>query len=225
MQDDLQPPAVFTPGNEPYLGMPAILWFDRIIVWALAGNRLVAAYTHEHSATLSALQRAGCQIIPQGINIALSIRELLRQAYLFPALVLMRPLVERAAVISYLCLHPEAVALWEKGWEHKKRPSLPKMLEAMSGNKDVEAAKNVCAVHNHIVHGDPVGALSNLVQLGDGRAAYASGKVLGNPDLANNIAMEAQCYLVVVASRMGHVFPEVQLPPMSKDGGGGDNGG
>jgi hypothetical protein len=225
MPDDPKMPAVFTPDNEPYLGLPSILWFDRTIVWALAGNKLVADYTHEHSATLSKLQRAACQIIPQGINIALSIRELLRQAYLFPALVLMRPLVERAAVISYLCLHPEGVALWEKGWKHDKRPKLAKMLQAMSGREDEEAARNVCAVHNHIVHGDPVGALSNLIQLGDGRAAYASGKVLGNPDLASNIAMEAQCYLIVVASRMAHAFPDVQVPPMSKDGAGGDNGG
>lgn len=225
MSDQPQTPAVFTPDNEPYLGLPSILWFDRIIVWALAGNTLVATYTQAHAATLSGLQRAACQIIPQGINISLSIRELLRQAYLFPALVLMRPLVERAAVISYLSLHAEAVSLWENGWPHGKRPSLPAMLQAMSGNNDADSARNVCAAHNHIVHGDPIGAFSNLIQLGDGRAAYASGKVVGSPDLATNIAMEAQCYLMVVASRMAQVFPEVQVPPMSTDsarGGIGD---
>jgi len=218
-------PAVFMPNNEPYLGLPSILWFDRIIVWALAGNTLVATYTHTHAATLSGLQRAACQIIPQGINISLSIRELLRQAYLFPALVLMRPLVERAAVISYLSLHPEAVSLWESGWKHRERPSLATMLQAMSGNNDEEAAKNVWSAHNHIVHGDPIGAFSNLVQLGNGRAAYASGKTLESPDVADNIAMEAQCYLIIVASRMAQVFPEVQVPPMSTDAAGGGNGG
>lgn len=71
-------PAVFTPDNEPYLGLPSLVWFDRVIVWALAGNKLVAAHTHENQAALNDLQRSSCQIIPQGINIALSIRELLR---------------------------------------------------------------------------------------------------------------------------------------------------
>src|SRR4030042_2763287 len=105
MNDDLLTPTVFTPDNEPYLGLKSVLWFDRIIIWALAGNKLIAEYTHKHSKRLSPLQRAACQIIPQGINIALAIRELIRQGYLFPAVFLMRPLIERAAVISYLDTH------------------------------------------------------------------------------------------------------------------------
>ena len=129
-------PSVFTPSNEPYLGIKSILWFDRVIVWALDGNRRVADYTHDHMSELSELQHAACQIIPQGVNIALSIRELIRQAYLFPAQVLMRPLIERAAIISYLCLHPNAVALWHSGWQYSKRPKLAEMMHAMSGTKD-----------------------------------------------------------------------------------------
>src|SRR5450759_4218689 len=113
MRETERAPAVFTPDNEPYLGLQSVLWFDRIIVWALESNHQVAAYTHSHRSDLSPLQRAGCQITPQGVNIALSIRELVRQGYLFPAMVLMRPLIERAAVISYLALNPRAVSLWE----------------------------------------------------------------------------------------------------------------
>src|SRR5579871_4730804 len=108
-------PVIFMPDNEPYLGLQSVLWFDRIIVWALEGNQRVASFTHAHKNELSALQKAASQIIPQGINIALSIRELVRQGYLFPALVLMRPLIERAAVLSYLNANPIAVALWESG--------------------------------------------------------------------------------------------------------------
>jgi len=196
--------------------LQSILWFDRVIVWALEGNALVATHTHLHAETLSGLQRAACQIIPQGINIALSIRELLRQAYLFPALVLMRPLLERAAVISYLSVHHDAVSLWESGWKYGERPSLAKMLNAMGGaNVDGGQAKKVCDAHNHIVHGDPIGSFSNLVRLGNGRAAYASGKRTDSPELADAVATEAQCYLIVVASRMIEVFPEVKVPPMA----------
>ena len=79
-------PAVFTPDNEPYLGLQSVLWFDRIIMWTLESNHRVAAYSHAHTDQMSPLQKAACQMIPQGINIALSIRELVRQGYLFPAM-------------------------------------------------------------------------------------------------------------------------------------------
>lgn len=75
-------PAVFTPDNEPYLGIESVLWFDRIICWPMESNVKVACWTRQNSASLSKLQRTACQIIPQGISIALSIRELLRQIVL-----------------------------------------------------------------------------------------------------------------------------------------------
>ncbi len=224
MSIEKKPPVVFTPENEPYLGRPSVYWFDKIIVWAMSGNEGIASYTHSHRDSLTDLQRAACQIIPQGINIALSMRELLRQAYLFAALVLMRPLIERAAVISYLYLNPNAVALWEDGWKYRERPSLARMMHAMSGNVDFDEAKNICQAHNHIVHGDPIGSYYNLIKLGDGRIGYASGKILDNPELCDGIAMEAQCYLIVLASRMSAVFPDVEIPPMPEESPRGNGG-
>jgi hypothetical protein len=52
--------AIFTPDTEPYLGLGSLLWFDRIIVWALASSGVVASYTHEHKNQLSDLQHAAC---------------------------------------------------------------------------------------------------------------------------------------------------------------------
>ena len=138
----------------------------------------------------------------------------------------MRPLIERAAVMSYLCLHPEAVDLWHGGWKHRERPSLVTMLQAMAGEKaDPQEAKKVCHAHNHIVHGDPIASYYNLVHLGDGRAAYASSKILDSPDLADPLAMEAQCYLVVLAGRMSQVFPRVEIPAMADPPERGGNAG
>src|SRR3972149_3014765 len=111
-------PPVFTPDNEPYLGLESVLWFDRIICWSMESNTQVAAWTLRNSNTLTPLQRAACQILPQGVGIALSIRELIRQAYLFSALILVRSLIERAAVVSYLDAHPTAVAEWENCWRY-----------------------------------------------------------------------------------------------------------
>lgn len=208
-------PMVFTPLNEPYLGLKSLLWFDRIIIWALSANEMAATYTQNNRSNLTSLQKAACQIIPQGISIALSIRELLRQGYLFPAMVLIRPLIERAAIISYLDLNPNDVALWEAGWKHGRRPSLKTMLEAMAGTKvNIGATQDVCDAHNHIVHGDPIASYYNLVHLSDGRLGYACGKIIDQSETCDNIAMETQCYLIILGSRIGTIFPKIQLPSM-----------
>ncbi len=204
-------PPVFTPDDEPYLGLESLLWFDRIICWSMESNVKVAAWTRSNAKQLTPLQRAACQIIPQGISIALSIRELLRQAYLFSALVLMRPLIERAAVVSYVDTHPDAVSLWEDGWRHRDRPSLAAMLASMAGPVPIQEAQNICSIHNHLVHGDPFSSYSNLIGLPDGNVGYASGKMLDNRDLCDQVAMEAQCYLIVLSARMSSVFPDVDL--------------
>ena len=80
---------VFTPDNEPYLGIESVFHFDEVILSCLEANAEIAAYTQKNE--LNDLQKAACQIIPQGINLALSIRELVHQGYLFAAAVLMRP--------------------------------------------------------------------------------------------------------------------------------------
>ena len=200
-------PSVFTPDNEPYLGLESLLWFDRIICWSLECNGKVANWTRRNGSSLTSLQRAGCQIIPQGISIALSIRELLRQAYLLSAKILLRPLIERAAIISYLDASPDAVHLWESGWRHGKRPSLATMQAGMAEDAKIEEAQRICSVHNHMIHGDPLSCYSNLITLSDGGAAYASSKIVSNPSLCDEIAMESQCYLVVLTGRMSHIFP------------------
>jgi hypothetical protein len=166
-QDENSSPAVFTPGNEPYLGRRPLLQFDRTIVATLRANRAVAAASRDGD--LTDLQRAACQIIPQGVSIGLSIRELIRQGYLFSAFVLLRPLIERAAIVSYLVRHPEAVEHWKNGWKHRERPSLRRMLDAMGWNEvDTSMAKEICEFFGHAVHGDPFSAYWNTIELHDG---------------------------------------------------------
>ena len=208
------------PGNEPYLGLKSVLWFDRIICWALEANAAVAKWTIDNKSSLTQLQHAACQVIPQGISIALSIRELIRQGYLFSAAILIRPLIERSAVISYLDLHPDAVTLWENGWEYGERPSLATMMNEMSGRESKKEAQRICSEHNHIVHGDPLSCYHNIVLLDNGSIGYASGKILNNPELCDGIAMEAQCYLIVLVGRMSMIFPNVhihEMPEQYKD--------
>jgi len=206
-------PVVFTPDNEPYLGRKALLTFDQEIPFSLWVNSHIAAYTRSHRDKLTDLQRAVCQIVPQGINLALSIRELIRQAYLFAALVLVRPLIERAAIISYICDNPDAIEKWKAGWRFRERPSLNSMLRSMAPQGvDVDVARDICEHYGHIVHGDPVSADWNRIPLDNGSLGYAVGKVLNHTTLCDELALQGWAYLRVLTARATSCFPEVKPP-------------
>jgi hypothetical protein len=81
IRPDIEP--VYLPPNELYLGQPHLLAFDKAIPAAMRTKLKVARRTFVKP--LSPLQIAASEIIPQGISIALSIRELIRQAYLYSA--------------------------------------------------------------------------------------------------------------------------------------------
>lgn len=197
---------VYLPSNEPYLGRESVFHFDQVIISCLDVNLEIATYTHKGN--LTELQIAGSQIIPQGINLALTIRELVRQGYLFGALVLIRSLIERVAIISYLHSNPEKIEVWKNGWKHKTRPSLNEMLNSMTDSKDVEAAKEVCDTFNHITHGDPLSSEWNLVFLNNGALGYSVGKVVNNPELCDFICFKSYLYLVTLMGRMASIFPK-----------------
>jgi hypothetical protein len=199
---------VFTPDNEPYLGRESVFHFDQVILSCLETNAEIAAYTHKNK--LNDLQKAACQIIPQGINLALSIRELVRQGYLFAAAVLMRPLIERAAIISYLHEKPQEVSLWQNGWRHKERPSLAKMLATMNKEVDTKQAQDICNTFNSLTHGDPMGSTYNLVSLPAGGFGYSVGKILNEPELCDFVCFQSYLYLIVIMGRMAGCFPGIK---------------
>jgi hypothetical protein len=122
-------PVVFTPDNEPYLGRNLLFHFDQIVSSAMEQNAATAPQSHGR--VLTDQQRMACQVIPQALSIMLSIRELIRQGYLFGAHVLVRPLVERAAILLYLHLHPEDIEKWNRGWHVGDAPGLAKMFDAI----------------------------------------------------------------------------------------------
>jgi hypothetical protein len=200
------PEPVYLPSNEPYLGRESVFHFDQVILSCLELNANVASYTRK--VELTDLQKAACQIIPQGINLGLTIRELVRQAYLFGALVLMRPLIERAAVMSYLYEHPDALEVWQGGWRKRERPGFPEMLQTMSGGADIAVAMQICETFNHLVHGDPIGSEWNLVELSDGALGYSVGKVINDPELCDFVCLQSYCYLIVLRGMMTACFAD-----------------
>ncbi len=201
-------PAVFTPDNEPYLGRDALRRFDLAIVGAMKANQAVADASHR--ARLSDLQVAACEIIPQAVSISLSIRELIRQAYLLSGVILVRPLIERTAIISYLVREPNGVALWKQGWQHGKRPSLPRMLDSMGWSEVGESmGRKICDVYNHLVHGDPMASQWNTIDLPSGGLGFASGRITNRPDLCDTIAGNTYAHMLVLMAMMVATFPEI----------------
>lgn len=197
--------SVFTPENEPYLGRESVYKFDDLIISCLEINQRISKFTYGNE--LNRLQKVARQVIPQGINLVLTIRELIRQGYLFGALVLQRPFIERVAIISYLRENQDKIPLWEDGWKHRQRPSLEEMLNSMSGKKDERRSRLVCDTFNHLVHGDPLGADWNLVQSKATGLGYSVGKVTNDPELCDFICYQTQMYLIVLMSMMATCFP------------------
>ncbi|MGD0569438.1 MAG: DUF5677 domain-containing protein [Candidatus Sulfotelmatobacter sp.] len=200
-------PVVFTPGNEPYLGRELLRAFDELIVCCLEHNQTIARRTRA-VASKTVLQEAACILIPQGVSLALSIRELVRQGYLLGAKVLMRPLVERSVTMLYLQQNPSDLGIWERGWSFNERPGLTKMLRTLAsqgGHPDV--ARQMTAELNSLTHGDPASSYHNLAFTDQGAAGHAVSKNLGRPDVCDAICAEAIPWLSVLLGMMHATFP------------------
>jgi len=198
--------AIYTPDDEPYLGRETVFAFDKAIVACLKTNERIAPYTHKIEK--SDLQWAACQIIPQGISIALSIRELIRQGYLFGALVLTRSLLERATIILYLHRNPEKVEIWKRGWKHGERPSLAEMLNSIGKDRFPNIGSSITPVYNSLTHGDPDSAIWNLIQTTDGSPAYGVSKIIDDPSLCDKVCLEGATWLLILTSMASAIFPE-----------------
>lgn len=202
---------IFTPDNEPYLGRESVFQFDQMIQAAMEKNAKIGPWTHGRK--LTRLQIAATELLPHGFSIALSIREMVRQGYLVSAEILLRPLIERAAVTSYLCETPNALSLWEAGWPHKSRPPLYKMLAAMRGpersvRETEDLARQITQHFNAIVHADPLGARKQATKLDDSRVGYTASKSLNDIEKCDDICIQALCYLAVLTARAVQIFPE-----------------
>jgi hypothetical protein len=179
-------------------------------------NQKIARWTHGQQ--LTPLQRAACQIIPNGFSIALSIRELVRTGYLFSAEILLRPLLERVAVISYLIQHEEALNLWERGWPYKSRPPLSKMLlsmgegAGMDKKSNTEVAQEMITQFNSLIHADPTGLDTNMGLTSMGSFGYLSGASLNDPGKCDRICKDSAAFMCLLMLRAVQIFPEVAGP-------------
>jgi hypothetical protein len=197
---------IYTPANEPYLGRESVHTLDKLIVIALDMSSETAKRTREIIGT--GLQDAACQLIPQGLSLVLSIRELVRQGYLFGGLVLLRPLAERAVTIHYLLRFPEALSIWSNGWKYHERPRLPKMIDRLADGSGLEnIGRPLANVMNSITHGDPDSSIFNIVGIGDGTKGYAVSKMLQNAPLCDKICSDTVSFMVMLIAANSAIFP------------------
>ena len=183
----IQPPnLIFTPDNEPYLGRELLKLFDTTIIKSMAVHKQLSARTY--ATDLSPLQIVAIEIIPQGVSIALSMRELIRQGYLFSAGILMRPLIERTGMIYYLHENSVAVSSWHDGWPRKSQPSFEQLLELIMPSDSDEERKSTIELLHKLVHSDPKSTVYNSTTRSDGLRASAAGKELNEPIKADAIS-------------------------------------
>ena len=75
-----------TPANEPYIGRESLLHYDNMLVLCFDSLKLTPKLSTNNAKeieTLSEHQKMAIQVINQSLNLAASIRELIRQGYLF----------------------------------------------------------------------------------------------------------------------------------------------
>jgi hypothetical protein len=207
-------PVIFTPSDEPYLGQKLLLSFDNLITACLELNSKCAPATHRRQ--LSSFQNALCILAPQTISLALSIRELIRQGYLFGAKVLVRPFTERAVTMVYLFKKPDALQIWDEGWKHDKRPSLQRMVEYLNDSLlqgPLPSMKGFTHAPNSATHGDPLSARWNVVLNKEGMPVFLPSKNLDSPGLADEICAETIPWLAATMGMMSVAFVEDTSPP------------
>lgn len=208
---------VFTPDDEPYLGLEELIAFDRLIVASM--DEMARARPHTFSESLTDHQKAATLLVPSGMSLCLSVRELIRQAHLHGALTLQRPILERAVTVSYLRKNPSSLRIWEQGWEYNKRPKLREMISDLYSNSlDDETQEQMegygWTIHqlltsegNDIIHGGPGGLLKNVNFTAEG-AITSAGRNVDRPDLAKRAALDCSTWLSVLLSESLAAFPD-----------------
>jgi hypothetical protein len=139
---------------------------------------ICSSNSHNARSFRPSLRCPATEIIPQGISIALSIRELIRQAYVYSAAILIRPLIERAGTIYYLQAHPDAVEAWRTGWPRRAQPSFEDLLAGMHPAAPADIQEAFRTMLHKLVHSDPAGSVYNMFERHDGVPVFSCGKML-----------------------------------------------
>lgn len=154
-------------------------------------------------------QRALVGIIPIGISIACSVRELVRQGYIPSAKILIRPLIERVATSDYICDDQTAAELWNAGWPQNKRPKLASLLSRLENGHENEWKKFqqfMVDDFNASVHPNPDGDEQYLAKNEVGESVFWLNTVPSAHELADSVCNATAWSAVILASNAKKAF-------------------
>jgi hypothetical protein len=184
--------------------------------WSLLDEGLSAAFSTcrtlaplMRESDFNAVERAVIQLVPTSLSIAASIRELLRERYVPSAKILVRPLLERTAVLDYLVNEPEAIKLWDAGWPHRKRPRLATLIARMTGTSAADETliqQMIVDDFNSVVHADPQGSEKFVFQHPEHGKVYSFGRTVGSEGMADNVAAATAMAATFLASNAKRAF-------------------
>lgn len=192
----------------PYHERDAFKFMNQIIDNALHDCRVVSVALHDAQWTL--IQKATVGIIPIGMSIVCSIRELVRMGYIPSAKILVRPLIERVALADYIAKNDAAAVDWNNGWLNKnKRLSFAQLLSILEkGHKeDWEIyQKFMVDDFNSVIHPDPKGDETFLSENENGQSVYWLETVPSAFALADNICAASSMAATFLASHAKRAF-------------------
>jgi len=190
--------------------------------FCLAKQWNAIALNHGNSIPKGRLENAAVQLLAPSYSIAFAIETLLQERHLFGAELLLRPLIERVAVLNYLAAEGEpALDLWERGWD-KNSPSLSKLVEYVPNLQDSTSEpesqismgefrrKTLKRLHK-IVHADPFGSLRCLAPTDDGYR-MVSGPMMNNPVRYDEVATDTIIFISALLKVTERVFPGANWP-------------
>ncbi len=156
---------------------------------------------------LTPLQEGAIHLIPQATHLAASIQHLLDGALLLGSNVLLRPLIERVATMSYLYAHPNRVMDWSRDWKGTQRPNFSVMVSTIAdGLHEIGSGDSRGLLHG-LVHGNFSSEWSNQVKRADGGNANATHQMPNSPEIADFIALDTSVSLLAILDLMFKIFP------------------
>lgn len=189
--------------TEPYEGHDALIAFDKVIEITLERYKIGAE--NASIGPQSDMQAMAGRLIPQITSLAFAIRFLIRDGFLFPANVLIRPLTERVTILMYLDKYPEDIEVWKRGWKFGEAPSLSRMFDKLKEGNSSDSnfpGWKMTADLNDLVHGKPDAAFWNRTKGG-----YLPSTISDNPELCGLVCKQAAHFLAATALIIGKYFP------------------
>lgn len=181
---------------------------------------------HANQIDLTRLQRAAVQLLAPAYSIGFAIETLISTRHLFAAELLLRPLIERIAVLNFLHAEGEtALGVWERGWEpkDKDRPRIRRLLDYVPelarepdglAKPSADDFKSYTLRRLHaIVHPDPVGSLRCLSPDADGETfRMISGPMVDNQVRVDEVATLAFIFVSALLKVTERTFPHANWP-------------